>query len=538
MKISCQSCPAKYTIADEKVVGKIVKIRCKKCGSTIVVNGNEFSPGGAEAGGAEAGEQWTVNVSDGDQRTLTYEEIQTEFANGVVNEETYCWKEGMADWLPLREITELAGILGGGLMGSAPPPMHSASPEAGFSEPAGFPEPSFPSHSNGHHDEPLAAAPAAARRAGGRGASGDLFGGALAAGGDNDVMTSAGLSSPPGESKLTGQRNENSVLFSLNALTEKGGNGATPSPAGRTTAEGDGSGLIDIRALSQSMGAKPKDSAGKVDDIMNLSGGGAFGAALAAPLLTAPIAASAPTAGYGGEGEKGSNKTVLIAGIIGGALLLGVLGVGAMFAFKPDAPVAKNDTPPPATARAGEPAPSVPSEPTPAVGAGAAPESSAVAPNGATSAKAPTVTKAGTTPIAAVGAAPAPTAEKTAEKPPEKAPTKSLAEAMAGAGGATEAPKPAAPAGDLPPFDKGAAQAALGNAAAQAQSCKKPDGPTGSGHIKVTFAPNGSVSSAVADTPPYQGTPVGGCVAAKFRSVHIPAFSGSPVGGGKSFTIN
>ena len=43
MKIACQSCQAKYTIADEKVVGKVVKIRCKKCGSTIVVNGQDDS---------------------------------------------------------------------------------------------------------------------------------------------------------------------------------------------------------------------------------------------------------------------------------------------------------------------------------------------------------------------------------------------------------------------------------------------------------------------------------------------------------------
>jgi predicted Zn finger-like uncharacterized protein len=41
MKISCQSCAAKYTIADEKVVGKVIKIKCKKCSSTIVVNGND-----------------------------------------------------------------------------------------------------------------------------------------------------------------------------------------------------------------------------------------------------------------------------------------------------------------------------------------------------------------------------------------------------------------------------------------------------------------------------------------------------------------
>ena len=41
MKIQCQSCQAKYTIADEKVLGKVVKIRCKKCSATIVINGNE-----------------------------------------------------------------------------------------------------------------------------------------------------------------------------------------------------------------------------------------------------------------------------------------------------------------------------------------------------------------------------------------------------------------------------------------------------------------------------------------------------------------
>ena len=48
MKVTCQSCQAKYTIADEKVRGKVAKIRCKKCGTTIIVNGTD-SPAGAVA---------------------------------------------------------------------------------------------------------------------------------------------------------------------------------------------------------------------------------------------------------------------------------------------------------------------------------------------------------------------------------------------------------------------------------------------------------------------------------------------------------
>jgi predicted Zn finger-like uncharacterized protein len=44
MKIVCDACSAKYSIADEKVQGKVFKIRCKKCSNIIVVRGT----GGAE----------------------------------------------------------------------------------------------------------------------------------------------------------------------------------------------------------------------------------------------------------------------------------------------------------------------------------------------------------------------------------------------------------------------------------------------------------------------------------------------------------
>ena len=39
MKIVCDNCGAKYSIADEKVRGKVFKIRCKKCSQSIVVRG-------------------------------------------------------------------------------------------------------------------------------------------------------------------------------------------------------------------------------------------------------------------------------------------------------------------------------------------------------------------------------------------------------------------------------------------------------------------------------------------------------------------
>ena len=39
MKIVCDACQAKYSISDDKVQGKVFKIRCKKCSNIIVVRG-------------------------------------------------------------------------------------------------------------------------------------------------------------------------------------------------------------------------------------------------------------------------------------------------------------------------------------------------------------------------------------------------------------------------------------------------------------------------------------------------------------------
>ena len=48
MKFSCEQCYAKYSIADERVRGKILRIRCKKCGNIVtkddLVKGYQYAP--------------------------------------------------------------------------------------------------------------------------------------------------------------------------------------------------------------------------------------------------------------------------------------------------------------------------------------------------------------------------------------------------------------------------------------------------------------------------------------------------------------
>lgn len=86
-------------------------------------------------------------------------------------------------------------------------------------------------------------------------------------------------------------------------------------------------------------------------------------------------------------------------------------------------------------------------------------------------------------------------------------------------------------------FDRTAAMAALSAAADAARACKADEGPTGRGKIQVTFAPSGSVTSAIVEGPPFAGTPVGGCVASAFTGARVPPFDGAPVDITKSFDI-
>jgi predicted Zn finger-like uncharacterized protein len=541
MKISCQSCQAKYTIADDKVVGKIVKIRCKKCGETIVVNGSGGTGDAIAASaypdlphGAGSSEPWTVNVGDDDQRSMTEPEVVAAYQAGVVTDETYCWRDGMADWLPLREIAALQEAC---QAGAPAPPQLQRPPGVGAAAPQG-PNAGLAA-GNGFANRQASVAAAPARRTGGRAPAGDLFGGVAQAGSEEDVMTSAPVGMPQARGgepdKMVGERNENSVLFSLSALTSKGP-GGPPKP---TVPGVEASGLIDIKQLSAQLHSTNEKKRSGIDDIMNLSGGGAFSPSLTAPtLLTAPsmseYSADAAAAGSGPSKNRG-----LIFLALGGGAFFVVAAIGAMvMLMHPKGSEADDKT-------AGSAAPTESAMPAASVAAAAATASAAAATTATASATAtassdtaaskPSDTKTAATAAKTTTAA-ATTAAAATPAPPKD---NSLAAAMAGA--ATPAPAAAAPAaaaGADQPFNMGEAKARLASAAGAAQGCKKPDGPSGSGRVVVMFAPSGAAQSATVSGPPFEGTPTGACVAARFRGVRVPAFSGSPFSVSKSFSIN
>src|SRR6185295_10695640 len=137
MKIVCDNCSTKYSIADEKVRGKVFKIKCKKCSHIIVVKGSEGTAdvsdpaapppsgtfdqketrvfdyaggGGAESNGAAAGAAadavWYLVIDREQVGPLSVQEIQDKYARREIDNDTYGWREGFGDWQRIASIPD------------------------------------------------------------------------------------------------------------------------------------------------------------------------------------------------------------------------------------------------------------------------------------------------------------------------------------------------------------------------------------------------------------------------------------------------
>ncbi len=85
-------------------------------------------------------------------------------------------------------------------------------------------------------------------------------------------------------------------------------------------------------------------------------------------------------------------------------------------------------------------------------------------------------------------------------------------------------------------FPLGAALATMRLAASFAGDCNTVTGPRGTGTAEVVFGGDGHVTSVTLSAP-FQGTPVGECVAGKFRRVVLRAFENGPKKTQKSFEV-
>ncbi|MBA3462213.1 MAG: zinc-ribbon domain-containing protein, partial [Deltaproteobacteria bacterium] len=162
MKFLCDRCKTRYSIGDDRVRGKILKIRCKNCANVITVREGMTDADAADSGPARrskpttmsppietaspapAGalgaafasamtkpppaleEEWYVS-SDGNQSgPYSLTEAQRWIGSKAFDADLHCWSEGFDDWLPVDKVSHFRGLRKKPAPPAAPPPLPRA----------------------------------------------------------------------------------------------------------------------------------------------------------------------------------------------------------------------------------------------------------------------------------------------------------------------------------------------------------------------------------------------------------------------------
>lgn len=143
MKFVCDRCRTRYSIADEKVRGKVLKVRCKTCSNIIVVRESTAALQLAAVGGSAApapsasaqpqastaaapavvtGIAWWVAIKGQQQGPLSAHSVEKLYHDGNISGKSYVWNESLPAWQRLQEVPEFARLFGGATAQPPPPP--------------------------------------------------------------------------------------------------------------------------------------------------------------------------------------------------------------------------------------------------------------------------------------------------------------------------------------------------------------------------------------------------------------------------------
>lgn len=141
MKFYCDNCGAKYQISDEKVRGKVLRIRCKKCSAPILVKEPvrpspeaqqslralqgrlrstsrpplQRGQGEAAKGASQAASlQWYYSIGGQTFGPMGWGVLSHKFERGELGDEAYVWNKTMAEWIPAVRCVELQPHFKGG----------------------------------------------------------------------------------------------------------------------------------------------------------------------------------------------------------------------------------------------------------------------------------------------------------------------------------------------------------------------------------------------------------------------------------------
>jgi predicted Zn finger-like uncharacterized protein len=155
MKFVCDRCHTRYSISDEKVRGKVLKIRCKTCSNIIVVREQtsveaknaaaaprpaprteqevpaaKVAAGGAAprpprpapAPSAPVAIEWFVAIKGAQHGPMPVAKVEDLYKSARLSARSYVWHEGLPKWTRMRDLPEFATLIASPQAAAKPKP--------------------------------------------------------------------------------------------------------------------------------------------------------------------------------------------------------------------------------------------------------------------------------------------------------------------------------------------------------------------------------------------------------------------------------
>jgi hypothetical protein len=105
VKVACEKCGAKYSLPEARLVGHVLKIRCKTCRAVFEVRDDK--PNSVEGRGKKI---WFVVIARERVGPLTGQQVRDRIAVGELHARSHIWRQGMDRWERLASVDEFAEI--------------------------------------------------------------------------------------------------------------------------------------------------------------------------------------------------------------------------------------------------------------------------------------------------------------------------------------------------------------------------------------------------------------------------------------------
>ncbi len=129
MILTCENCLRRYSIAEEMLRGKAIRLRCKGCQHIMVVpagpatskqsgarggtaprNGAPWHGLSAVASPVETSSRWFAVITGRQSGPFGLKELEERQKSGEIGRRTYVWRPGMTDWKRVEELSELSSL--------------------------------------------------------------------------------------------------------------------------------------------------------------------------------------------------------------------------------------------------------------------------------------------------------------------------------------------------------------------------------------------------------------------------------------------